>query len=161
MTNYYGKEEIGIWWQNEDGTYSISPDWNGANYLQNHYLELGPNNRFFCVLPTEFYETQYTDPDLAVENSRGWAYENLYKDNLPTWDPFVYSTTLEEDEQYDLGEYQAVISAHRRTTITRWLTTVADIEAEWAEYIAEMENLGVNEWLHLKQKAYDLATGKK
>ena len=62
MTNYYGKEEIGIWWQNEDGTYSISPDWNGANYLQNHYLELGPNNRYFCVLSTEFYETQYTDP---------------------------------------------------------------------------------------------------
>ncbi len=160
MTEYYGKQEIGVWWQNEDGTYSVDPNWNGAKYLQNHYLELGPNNRFICVLPAEFYETQYTDPTLAVENSRGWAYVNLYKDNLPSWDTYVYAAPLDEDDTFDLNELNGILSNIRKETFTTWFTTDADIDAEWDAFITRMKDNGVDEWLALKQKAYDRATGR-
>lgn len=160
MTNYYGKQEIGIWWQNEDGTYSIDPNWNGSDYMSNHYLELGPNNRFFCVIPSYFYEAEYTDPDMSIEHSRGWAYENLYKDNLPTWDAFVYAAPLSDDETFDKNEYYSNINNFRKETFTRWITTDADIDAEWDAYVAEMNENGAAEWLELVQKSYDLATGR-
>jgi hypothetical protein len=38
----------------------------------------------------------------------------------------------------------------------RWVTTNANIDAEWDAYVSKMKSLHEAEWLALKQKAYDL-----
>ena len=58
-----------------------------------------------------------------------------------------------------MNQYGTDINEFRRQTFATWITTNADIDAEWDSYVEQMYAFGLEDWLELKQAAYDLVKG--
>jgi len=46
----------------------------------------------------------------------------------------------------------------RKITFAKWISGKGDIDKEWDDFVASNKKLGLDKWLELKQKAYDLVT---
>jgi hypothetical protein len=55
-----------------------------------------------------------------------------------------------------MNSYATDLANERKQTLARWITTNANIDAEWDAYVTRMNRLHINEFIVLKQKAYDL-----
>ncbi|MDR0473260.1 MAG: hypothetical protein LBH43_06280 [Treponema sp.] len=117
---------------------------------------MGLWNTFIGLWDKNFYANLYYDVDKDVRLSRGWAFENVYKNHLaPEGSVYVFSN-LSADETSLMNTYNTDLTNERKQTFARWITTNANIDAEWDAYVARMNQLHIPEFTALKQKAYDL-----
>ena len=68
----------------------------------------------------------------------------------------VVCGVLDAESSAMMSQYYTDISNCQKATFARWITTDADIDAEWDAYVAEIESYNLAGWLELKQQAYDL-----
>jgi hypothetical protein len=118
--------------------------------------QMGFWNSFIGFWEKNFYQNQYYDVDIDVKNSRGWAFEHVYKNHLGPEGSVYVSTSLSIDETSLMNAYNTDLTNERKETFARWITTNANIDAEWDAYVTRMNRLHINEHLALRQKAYDL-----
>ena len=60
-----------------------------------------------------------------------------------------------EDEQYVIDNKYADITLYVDEMQAKFITGVADIDAEWDNYVATCEKMGLNEVLEVYQASYD------
>lgn len=64
--------------------------------------------------------------------------------------------TLDADSAALRSQYGTDINNCRKSTFARWITTDADIDAEWDAFVKEIESYNLKDWMELNQQAYDL-----
>ncbi|KAB8125928.1 extracellular solute-binding protein [Gracilibacillus oryzae] len=99
----------------------------------------------------EYYGDVTTMPDDAA-----WRLEQLHENLVPYMNneniyPNVFMS-LEELEQ--LSDIEADLFPYVERKKAEWITN-GNVEEEWEEYLAELDRLGYQEWLEIKQTAYD------
>ena len=127
-----------------------SPDKMTANAMQ-----MGLHNSSLGLWDHDFYKNNFRDLDVNIPKSRSWAFENVYKNYLgPEGSVYVFAS-LSSDEENTMKLYNTDLTNLRKQTFARWITTNANIDAEWDAYVSQMMKLHVTEYTALKQKAYD------
>ncbi|MBR4061033.1 MAG: extracellular solute-binding protein [Lachnospiraceae bacterium] len=59
------------------------------------------------------------------------------------------------DEAAELGEQAGMMQAYVEEKIGLWCTGAADIDADWENYLKELEAMGLSDWLAAMQAAYE------
>ena len=59
------------------------------------------------------------------------------------------------DESAEASEIEATLKTYVMEEVAAFLTGRKDIDADWDDYIKNMENIGLNRILELSQTAYD------
>ena len=119
---------------------------------------LGFWNSSITLWDDNFLNNHYYDFEYDLPNARGDAYNRIYKNYPPPAGTSAYlGVGLSADEMVRLNSLATDLNNYRRETHARWITTNANIDAEWDAYVARMKALGADEWLALRQKTYDLA----
>ncbi len=99
----------------------------------------------------EYYGDVTTMPDDAA-----WRLEQLHEKLVPYMNneniyPNVFMSL---DELTKLSDLEADLFPYVERKKAEWITN-GNAEAEWEEYLAELDRLGYQEWLEIKQTAYD------
>jgi putative aldouronate transport system substrate-binding protein len=122
---------------------------------------IGFNNQLPTLFDSEFYEKYWYDREATVPRTRSYAYQMYTKNGaVQSRDNVYVAATLSKDENEMMGIYATDLDNFRKQTFSRWITTNANIDAEFDAFVAETKKLHFDEWLALKQKAYDRAMGK-
>jgi hypothetical protein len=161
MTVNRGIRDI-MWEFTPDGKINELIWQNQPDLMQKNQYDVGFNNNGLCaIMDSEFYEKFWYDREATVPRTRSYAY-NFYTQNNAVQDRNnVYlSAALSADEQEMMGLYATEINNLRSQTFARWITTNVNIEAEFDSFVAATRRLNLDEWLRLKQKAYDIAVGR-
>lgn len=153
----YGMEGV-VWDYNEDGKYQLHFWETNTDKMTENAENVGFVNSWFNALSKDLYRNFFF-PESEIVGTREWAIDNLYPSYFPEWDACYVAGTLEEDDRIHMDELYADLKVYRQQTFARWITTNADIDAEWDAYVEEMMSFGHDEWLELKQKAYNLVAG--
>lgn len=144
MQGYY-------WDYNEDG----------VPYIMNYGIkndELAPYSGFNNMGFTICKCNDMINPTEEVEGSRDWAIANVYADYTVQYTyPRLPNIQLDEIENDRLSDLKTDLSACVDNYIARWIVGEGDIAEEWDAYIAEMEAIGVEEYIELQQKKLDMA----
>lgn len=151
-----------IWEYNEDGRIVegyINDDGILINYQDEHEDwedHYGFWNSTIGMRTPDWYEGPYYEIQEDAVGSRAWAFKNFYKDWVNDADTTYVNGALSMEDNERMVELQADIKNHRQTTFANWICGVGDIDAEWDAYVERMYQLNVEEWLALKQKAYNV-----
>ena len=78
---------------------------------------------------------------------------------LPAYDLAVLNLT--EDEQDIYNDYWSGIDAYMTEMTAKFITGELEVDAEWADFCAELDALGLQELLDMYQGAYDRALARK
>lgn len=151
VMNFYWGREGTTWKKTEDGKYQkLFTDAN-TDQVNANYADMGFNNRWFCFISQDFAKNKLVEEVLPNRNSA------IYEGNLPDWDPNYYGGALDTDTTTMMNDLFSEINAFRKLTFATWITDAsADIDAAWDGYVAQMEAIGVYDWLQIKQQAYDM-----
>ena len=60
------------------------------------------------------------------------------------------------DTLAEATELSNSLTTYMKQKYAQWLTGAADVDAEWEDYLAQLEKLGLSRYLELTQEAYDL-----
>lgn len=116
--------------------------------------DMGLNNSFVGLRDETFYANYY-NADLENPKLRAWAYENVYKPFVPEGEVNYVGGSLDSDETSEMNQYATDINDLRKTTFASWITGKGDIDKEWDDFVRKTEALGLDDYLKLRQKAYD------
>ncbi len=151
-----GVEGVG-WKKNADGKMELNPDITVQN-MADADKPLG--NAGILILTSDMF----VDPTRKIEPRRGWAYDNIYKKYIPATSmnmPNIPSGMLEEMEVTTMSDLQLQVTDYIKVTFATWITDNKNIDSEWDGFVTRMKELGVDEWLALKQKEIDKANELK
>lgn len=138
-----------------DGVYSYLWSLEDPDLLHQGYW-----NSFIGLRTPEFFETVFYEVMNDVPNTRAWAFENIYKEHVFDADYLYMGGTLSGDDEVRRAELAEEINTLRKTTFANWISGVGDIDAEWDQFVEDTYSYGLEEYLALKQKAYDMLVGK-
>ncbi|PPA71708.1 ABC transporter substrate-binding protein [Jeotgalibacillus proteolyticus] len=99
----------------------------------------------------EYYGTVTTKPDDAawrLDLMKNVMVPDMQADNIF---PRVF-LSIEDSERLSTIEADLIPYVERKRA--EWITN-GSVEAEWDEYLEELERLGLSEWLEIKQTGYD------
>lgn len=116
--------------------------------------DMGLHNSFIGMRDENFYANYY-NADLENPKMRAWAFENIYKNFVPEGEVNYVAGMLDSDDTAMLNQYAADINDLRKTTFANWITGKGDIDAEWDDFVKKNMDLNLEEYLALRQKAYD------
>ena len=130
--------------------------------MQQNRYDVGFNNNGLCaIMDSAFYENYWYDREATVPRTRSYAYQFYTKNNAVQDRNNVYlSATLSAQDEEMMRLYATEINNLRSQTFARWITTNANIDAEWDAFVAATRRLNFDQWLALKQRAYDAAMGR-
>lgn len=140
-----------MWEYTEDGKRSQTK----AMYTEESKPVSGFWNQVPGILADEFY-ADWDNNALTDGGLRAMEFEEkLIGKTVPQELNYV-GGTLDADSAALMSQYATDLDNCRKSTFARWITTDADIDAEWDAFVAEMESYNLAGWLELKQQAYDL-----
>ncbi|MEK5645691.1 hypothetical protein BK138_29760 [Paenibacillus rhizosphaerae] len=147
----------GIVWDydNEGKAYQLfweeSPEKMAAN---SKYL--GMHNSFVALKDQTFYDKVWKEITYDQVNSRGWAYQHVYKDAVMPNDMIYVEGALSQDDNNLLNQYRTDLGNYRKAMFADFITGKRDIDSNWDAYVKQMHKLGLESFIQLKQKAYDM-----
>ena len=120
--------------------------------------KVGLVNTWFSLRDNDSWYSKIYNTALDRYGSSEWAMANIYGPSGQVLDDShtYYGAELSGDDLERWNDLSTEIDNLRKTTFARWISTNADIEAEWDEYVQNMQDIGCEEWLSLKQRAYDM-----
>lgn len=110
-----------------------------------------------CSVRADAFYANYNDIAYEDPSHRAWAYRNVYApDYIPVGETnYRDASTGDADLDQRRKDLKVEIDNLRSTTLTRWITGQGDIDAEWDAYVAQLNALGLEEYLELCQMGYD------
>ncbi|OUS71132.1 hypothetical protein B1748_27360 [Paenibacillus sp. MY03] len=124
--------------------------------MTEHSGQLGLHNSIVALRDQDFYENKWKELTYDVKNNRAWAYENVYKDVVMPNDMVLVEGALDADDVSMMKQYQADLTNYRKAMFADFITGKQDIDAQWDAYVKQMNNLGLEKFVGLKQKGYDV-----
>jgi putative aldouronate transport system substrate-binding protein len=113
-------------------------------------------NSFIGLWDHNFYANLFHDTAVDTPLTSRWGLENVYRPYLAPAGSTYNSASLNADETSLMNAYGTDLANERKQTFARWITTNANIDAEWDAYVLRMNRLHITEFIAFKQKAYDL-----
>ncbi len=152
MNVIYGME--GVYWEwGEDGKiHTLKGELEGGDGEDS----MGFWNTFVGLRTEDTLFKDYFDSNALNPAKREWAYENLYKPYLFDYEHVFIGGTLNDDDTIIYNQVKTDVSEIRKTYFARWIRGEGDIDAEWDQYIDECLDAGMEEFVELSQKQYDL-----
>jgi putative aldouronate transport system substrate-binding protein len=147
-----------FWDYGEDGKIYKIIDANEPAYTEKS-ADFGYHNSFIAMRDDAFYSNYY-DRFVEVENSRSWAFYNVYKDYIAPAEMLYVGAPLDADGESRLMELANDLNTYRTKTFANWISGNGDIEAEWDNYVATCEQYGLSEYLDLRTQAYSAIYGE-
>ena len=83
------------------------------------------------------------------------AAETLYQVNAYRPDDVIPKLVYDADEIEVVAEVQTTLNDYRDEMTANFLAGNLDIDAEWDNYLAELDNIGLQELIAVKQGVYD------
>ena len=161
VDRFYESLEVGL-----NATYGIGPDENKAWYYDDNgdiVFKTGDD------LPEEYERGQQQLPFApailgdGVEdflgneekneiNAEMKQYAGKFEDG--TWErwPSVYMTLEEKD---DIATTETDLQDYSKNQLAKWIAGESDVNADWDNYLQELENIGLSHYLEVKQQIYD------
>ncbi len=143
--------------------YNYIKDDNG-DYLLNEEWSIAED---WSVYGLYNYGPGFTDADTVAQLysedandgfSREWAYHNIYKAYLPEnmqQFPAAALAYLTPEEQAEVNTYYQALNGYVRRACYQWVTGATNLDDAWDKYLQKLEDYGINEYVALKQKAWD------
>ena len=141
--------EDGVWWENEDGTWSKNPNFiekagDYAEALQGFRISCGTGKHYEGA---ENDRTSHSDDEdaaadvwVSYPNDRAWL--------------SAYELNAEENAVY--AKYYTGINDYVNTMIPKFIMGTEELTPEsWDSYKQQLESLGLNELIAAYQSAYD------
>ncbi|MBE5039328.1 extracellular solute-binding protein [Ructibacterium gallinarum] len=107
--------------------------------------ELGAQ-MYFGYWADFWYEEQWTN-EIALKGIDEYVNNNYYTEQIPQF-------MIPDDIADTMQELSTQIETYNRETTQKWMLSGLDVEASWDDYIANMEKLGVEEYVKLMNQAY-------
>lgn len=161
IDRFYESMETGL-----NATYGIGPDKDKSWY----YAE--DNSIIFksdAELPDEYIRGQQQLPfapailGTGVEDFLGnpakndiiaqmKQYAGKFEDG--TWErwPSCYMTV---DEKEDIATTETDLQDYSKNQLAKWIAGESDVNADWDNYLKELENVGLSHYLEVKQQIFD------
>ncbi|MBQ2955946.1 MAG: hypothetical protein IJE08_05740, partial [Clostridia bacterium] len=100
--------------------------------------------------------------DFEPLNNQRLAYNTvaLLIDYVPEADKVAGKITYTADESNEIAEIQTNLNSYFKEAMCLFVIGDMDVEADWDEYIEELEALGMNEYLEIAQTAYTRTWGE-
>ncbi len=152
MNVIYGME--GVYWEwGEDGLiHTLKGELEGGEGADS----MGFWNTFVGLRTDSTLFDYYYDANELNPAKREYAYENLYKDYLFDADCVFTGGVLDEDDTILYNLVRTDLTDVRKTYFARWIRGEGDIDAEWDQYIKACKDAGLEDFLKLSQKQYDM-----
>ena len=146
----------GVLWDYDEAGKAYQLFWEEApDKMAEHAMELGLHNSFIALKDSSFYENIWNEVAYEQEDSRPWAYQNIYEAVVMPNEWVYVSGALSADDTNMLNQYKTDLANYRKSMYADFITGAKDIDAEWDAFTAEMERLGLAQFVELSQKAYD------
>jgi putative aldouronate transport system substrate-binding protein len=139
---------------NGDGTYDYVREYpDGMTYDEFLFGNTYPDS---CLaLFRDFYETTLPMPDSAKAKDK--INNEMY---LPVATTYYYPTLLFSSEDNDrIADIGSDIIAYNEEKRAEWLAR-GGVEEQWDEYLAQLDAMGLQEYIEIYQRTYDNAYGK-
>ena len=139
---------------NGDGTYDYVREYpDGMTYDEFLFGNTYPDA---CLaLFRDFYETTLPMPDSAKAKDK--INNEMY---LPVATTYYYPTLLFSAEDNDrIADIGSDIIAYNEEKRAEWLAR-GGVEEQWDEYLAQLDAMGLQEYIEIYQRTYDNAYGK-
>ncbi len=147
----------GIAWDTDSNGKAYQLFWEESpDKMAEHAKEIGMNNSFVGLKDQKFYEEVWNEITYEEKNSRAWAFENVYKDVVMPSEWVFVEGALGEDDANMMKQYRADLTNYRKAVFADFITGKKDIDNEWDAYVEQMKKLGLDQFIELKQKGYDL-----
>lgn len=117
-------------------------------------------NSFAGLRTPDFYENDFYEMQNDAEYTRAWSYENFYKDYIYDESYSFMGGALSSDDNVYMAELATEINTLRKTTFANWISGIGDIDAEWDDFVKKTYDYGLEEYLALRQKAFDLLSAQ-
>jgi len=152
MNVLYGME--GVYWEwGDDGLiHTLKGELEGGDGEE----AMGFWNTFVGIRTDDTLFDYYYDSNALNPAKREYAYENLYKNYLYDVDYLFSGGTLDDDDTIIYNQVKTDLTEVRQRYFARWIRGEGDIDAEWDQYISDCEDAGMDEFMELSQKQYDM-----
>lgn len=156
LLNNFGEENVD-WRYADEGEIGI--DGNPAVWeLLTVFTGVAQNKAWLVNVFPAFYNNRLfagrvaTDDPWVIEKRLYNETENKYQPYAPDEYMQPLSFTAEETEIY--AELKTVINEYVKESIARFVTNNVDVEEGWDEYITELDNMGLEDYLDLVNTVY-------
>jgi len=149
--------EKGILWDYDSEGKAYQLFWEESpDKMAEHKNKLGLHNSFVALKDQDFYNSKWKELSYEQKNTRGWAYEHVYKDVVMPNEMIFVEGAMNPDDVSMMNQYKGDLTNYRKAMFADFITGKQDIDAQWDAYVKQMQSLGLEKFVELKQKAYDL-----
>lgn len=139
-------------YQMEDGQLAEVPD----SEIPSQYASRFEWKNFTMANAFPYYK--HVDYATYLSTNALWAQEmnhqsEVYKDSYIN--DIIYPSYQLPSENELITSYSTDIQSYVKEMFAQWVTGERDVDADWADYIAQLEALGVNEYVAAYQSYYD------
>jgi len=99
-------------------------------------------------------EAPRAEPDLKIEHIEN--VQTAYATNFfnGTWNRWPM-TFMEADEQDEISFIEADLIPFANRMLARWIAGEGDVDAEWEQYLSDLNDYGLQRWLEIRQQVYE------
>ena len=163
MVIRYGEEEVDWKWADENAKGMFEAAGYPATFELLTGVQSGVQNKWWNV---------WSPMNLGYDIGNGWADDNdplnasrlaydtvaLLIDYVP--EEVAGKITYTAEESNEIAEMQSNLNSYFKEAMCLFVIGDMDVEADWDEYIEELEALGMNEYLAIAQTAYTRTWGE-
>lgn len=132
-------------------TYDDGNFWGGTGVTNRCWMQEGPYVRQYGIASGTAVAADVTDEYTINVNKAMTLYQTSGHQPKEVIPKLIY--TGEEIEV--VSEIESVLKSYVDESLASFVTGAKDIDAEWDNYLAELEKIGLNEYLEVVQGTYD------
>lgn len=132
-------------------TYDDAEFWSGTEATNRSWRQTGPYIRQYGIANGWAMEADGGDNFTRKTN----AAMTLYQTSGHAPEEVIPKLIYTEDETEIVSEVESVLKSYVDECLASFVTGTKDIDAEWDNYLAELEKIGLGEYLEVVQGVYD------
>lgn len=138
-----------IYWVNSAFTSDNNDDYNKNTWWTGLMNQLAEFRASMAPLPEDMYDASAYEARLFEETSKVEPY--FYPEYLPK------NIFLEDDDEADtFATLQTSLQEYVKTSMAQFITGELSLEKDWDSYVSTLDGYGVDTYVQLYQKAYDV-----
>lgn len=130
--------------------YQTNSCWNVAQ--NNHWQNINPSFRT-AEVAGGYYAGNIANAKEGDYNLELAAKLSVYEAAKP--EELITKIKYSSEVQTEATELTNALTEYVKEKMALWITGAADVDAEWEDYLAELEKIGLTRYLELTQEAYD------
>lgn len=130
----------------DDGTF-----WGGTEVTNGSWRQTGPYVRQYGIANGWAIANDGTDEYTLNNNAAAYQYQNSDHEPAEVIPKLIYT----EDESNEIAEIESILKSYVDESMGLFMTGAKDIDAEWDNYLKEIDKIGLDKYLEVVQGVYD------